>query len=192
MPNMKVVSIVFTLIFTLAAVAEEKAAGIDASAIYRTTVSGAKSIVVFEGLPHQMWDKELLATELKRKDTKEIWNYPFYTPSENARNADDLRKLLSSATSVAIYSGPKQCGGYHPDYCISWRAGEVSYYALICLGCHEIVFYDGKTSVIYDLDEGASNRYDELLAVYEAKRPGRIKRSNDADPFAPLEKPATK
>ena len=41
--------------------------------------------------------------------------------------------------------------------------------------CGEIVFYDGRTPLAYDLTEDACNRYRELLAVYEAKRPRRIK-----------------
>ena len=161
---MKVVSIIFTLIFNLSALAEEeKRPAIEASAIYRTTVLATKSLVVFEGLPRP-FEKELLATEIKRKDTKEILIYPFYTPGVDAKNANDLRKLLSSAASIAVYGGPKACGGFHPDYCISWQAGEVTYYALICFHCQEIVFYDGKTSLIYDLVGDGYSGYEELLA----------------------------
>ncbi len=171
---MKVLSIILALIFTLSANAEEeKSPTIEASAIYRTTVAAAKSIVVFEGLPHQMWDRELLAVEIQRKDTQKIWEYPFYTPSVAATNSDDLRQLLCSSDSIVVYGGPKLCGGYHPDYCISWQAGEITYYALVCFGCQEIVFYDGKKPLIYDLDEKAYERYKKLLAIYEAKRPNR-------------------
>ena len=152
-----------------------KASPIEASAIYRTTVSAAKSLLVFEGLPHQSVEPVLLATELKRKDTTEIWNFPFYTPSIEATNADDLRKLLSNPASLAVYAGPKLCGGYHPDFCISWQAGKVKYYALICFGCHEIVLYDGKTSLIYDLETAAYKEFQQLLAQYRTKRPERIR-----------------
>jgi hypothetical protein len=148
---------------------------IEASALYRTTVAAAKSIVVFEGLPHQMWDKELLAVEIKRKDTRKIWEYPFYTPSVPATNSNDLRKLLSRSDSITVFGGPKLCGGYHPDYCISWQAGDVTYYALVCFGCHEIVFYDGKTPLIYDLEEKAYEQYKKLLATYASKRPKKTK-----------------
>ncbi len=148
---------------------------IEASAIYRTTVSAAKSLVIYEGLPHQTWDRELLASEIKRKDTTEIWDFPFYTPSVDATNGDDLRKLLSNPASLREYQGPKSCGGYHPDFCISWQAGKVKYYALICFGCHEIVLYDGKTSLIYDLETAAYKEFQQLLAQYGTKRPERIR-----------------
>jgi hypothetical protein len=172
--SMKVPSIILAVIVTFSANAEDqKSPTIEASAIYRATVAAAKSIVVFEGLPHQMWDRDLLAVEIQRKDTQKIWEFPFYTPSIAATNADDLRQLLSSSNSIVVYGGPKGCGGYHPDYCISWQAEEITYYALVCFGCHEIVFYDGKKPLIYDLDEEAYERYKKLLAIYEAKRPKR-------------------
>ena len=56
-------------------------------------------------------------------------------------------------------------------YCISWQAGAVTYHALVCFGCEEIVFYDGKTPLIYDLDKKAYERYEKLLAIDAAKRP---------------------
>ncbi len=169
---MKVLSIILALIVTLSANAnDENAPTIEASDVYRTTVAAAKSIVVFEGLPHQSWDPKLLAVEIKRKDTQKIWKFPFYTPSVAATNSDDLRHLLSRSDSIKVYGGPKLCGGYHPDYCISWQAGEITYYALVCFGCHEIVLYDGKKPLIYDLDKKAYERYKKLLAIYEAKRP---------------------
>lgn len=169
---MKLVSIIPVLILTLSAMAEEmKSPAIEASAIHRTTAASAKTLAVFEGLPHQTWDQKLLASEIKRKDTKKIWNYPFYTPSIDASNADDLRKVLSSPDSIRVYGGPKMCGGYHPDYCISWQAGEITYYALVCFGCNEIVFYDGKSSLIYDLSGEAYKRYKKLLSIYASKRP---------------------
>jgi len=173
---MKVLSFIFAMIVTLSANAEdEKSPPIEASAIYRTTVAAAKSIVVFEGLPHH-WDRELLAVEIQRKDTQKIWEYPFYTPSVAAPNSDELRQQLSRSDSIVVYGGPKLCGGYHPDYCISWQAGEITYYALVCFGCHEIVFYNGKTPLIYDLDEKAYERYKKLLAIYESKRPRKAKK----------------
>ena len=116
---------------------------IDASYNYRATVAAAKSLVVFEGLPHQRGEKELFATEAKRADIKKVLDYPFYTPSVSATNEEELRKLLSSSAAIAEFGGAKACGGYHPDYCISRKTTEATYYALICFGCGEIVFYNG-------------------------------------------------
>ncbi len=188
---MKALSMILSLIVTFSATAEDEtfpeieviseiaqnegAPAIEASAIYRTTLAEAKSIVVFEGLPHQTWDKELLAVESKRKDTQKIWEYQFYIPGVAATNSDDLRQVLTSPDSISVCEGVKLCGGYHPDYCISWQIGENTYNALVCFGCHEIVFYDGKQSLLYDLNQKAYEQLKKLLARYEAKRPKKAK-----------------
>lgn len=145
----------------------------EASAVYRTTLATTKALSVYEGLPHQLWDEELLAKEIKRNDITKIGDFPFYTPNTLASNADDLKLILSSPDSIWIYGGPKGCGGYHPDYCLSWESGGQTYYALICFGCHEIVFYDGKEPLIYDLETTSFTRLKVLLSIYDKKRPRR-------------------
>ncbi len=171
---MRLVALLLALLVVSPAMGQRRqAASVEASQPYRITALSAKTLTVFEGLPHQMWEKEQLATEIKRKDTRQIWDFPFYTPGVEARNAEQLRALLGSRDSIEVYGGPKLCGGYHPDYCISWQAGEAVYSALICFGCTEIVFYDGKNPLFYELSPAAARRYKELLSPYEAKRPRR-------------------
>jgi hypothetical protein len=80
---------------------------LDAAAKYQASLIAAKHIVVFEGLPHQSWDRELLATESKREDTRMIWEYRFYTPSVVATNAKELRQVLSYPGSIVVYGGPR-------------------------------------------------------------------------------------
>jgi hypothetical protein len=174
---MKLLSLFLALIFGISASAEMATPpSVEASVIYRTAASAATSLLVFEGLPHPMSEKQALETESKRKDTKKLLLYMFYTPGADARNAEEIRKLLSNPAGLAVYRGPKGCGGFHPDYSISWQAGETSHYALICFGCGEIVFYDGKTSLRYDLPKDTLAKYKELLAVHEAKRPKPVKK----------------
>ena len=180
---MKLLSLLIALLFTLPARAEEeeevKPATIEASAVYRTTLSAAKSLVVLEGLPHQKFEQESFLTESARKDTQKIWIYPFYTPSVEAKNATDLRKLLGNSATIKVYGGYKKlCGGFHPDYSLSWQAGETTYYALLCFGCGEILFYDGKAFLLYDLDKEALDHFKELLAVHKAKRPEKVKNTS--------------
>lgn len=53
--SMKVLSFILAHIATCSAkAADEKSPTIEESAIYRTTVAAAKSIEVFEGLPHEL------------------------------------------------------------------------------------------------------------------------------------------
>lgn len=173
---MKRLIIICSLIVAHFAMADDpKSPPKEASADYRTTLAAAKTLSVFEGLPHQRWDRDLLAQEIKREDTTKIWKYPFYTPSVLATNANELKRLLSSPDAIEVYGGPKLCGGYHPDYCLSWEEEKKTYNALICFGCHEVVFFDGKTSIIYDLHDDAQKRLKELLSIYAKKRPHKAK-----------------
>ena len=138
---------------------------------YRTTMRDATELVVFEGLPHQMWESDQLEAELKRSDTTKIWNYPFYTPGVAATNAYDLKVLLGSQASIRPYGGGKLCGGYHPDFCVSWTVKSITYYVQVCFGCDEIVFYNGATHLKYDMAEGLNEKLRAALKPYAKKRP---------------------
>lgn len=131
----------------------------------------ADKVEVYEGLPHQMFDADLLKKELKRKDIIKIGEYPFYSPAKTAMNSSDLRAVLSSSKSILPFSGEKLCGGFHPDYCVAWtRENQISH-ALICFGCHEIYFLSNDKSYRYDLTNEACENLMKLLSPYGEKRP---------------------
>lgn len=138
---------------------------------FRETLLKATEFVVFEGLPHQTWQPDTLKEELKRPDVTKIGNFPFYTPALKAVNAAELQQLLGSPASIQPYRGGKACGGYHPDYDVSWTVGAITYHAQICLGCHEIVFLIGTTSFKYDMADSAVKRFENLRTRYTQKRP---------------------
>lgn len=142
---------------------------------YLSSVIEAEVIYVHEDLPHQSWESDLLKEELKRKDTTKIWKYPFYTPKTKAHDIKDLQKVLGDLNIIKVYRGPKRCGGYHPDYCISWQKESSTFYALVCYGCGEIVFYDSKSFIIYDIEDEALRGLKDLLQGYQKKRPKKDK-----------------
>lgn len=156
---------------TAAARLEPESVSIKESDQFRETLMKATEIMVFEGLPHQTWQHKQLEEELQRQDITKIWDFPFYTPSVKASNADQLKRLLGSPAAIQIYGGPKACGGYHPDYCVAWTVNSFTFYAQICFGCHEVVFYDGKKSFKYDMNKGVDESFKELLKIYAKKRP---------------------
>lgn len=141
------------------------------SEYYRTSIAQAEQLNVYEGLPHQLHEAKLLRKELLRDDIIKFAGFPFYTPSVVAHSPEKLISVLGDNSSIKIYAGLKRCGAYHPDYCVSWKHGLRTYYALICYGCGEIVFYDGKKPLMYDLQPKALTQLKELLAPYKLKRP---------------------
>ena len=137
----------------------------------RNTILLAKTLDVYEGLPHPSKDRTLFEREIKREDVTKIWNYPFYTPGVSATNADKLKRILSDPETLEIREGPKRCLEFHPDYDLAWKEQEKTYHALICFGCSEIVFFDGKASFVYDLNDKADSHLKELLSSHAKKRP---------------------
>ncbi|WP_018970681.1 hypothetical protein [Rubritalea marina] len=141
------------------------------SKVYRSTLRLTNDLQIYEGLPHQLHEKKLLKKELQRDDVVRFAGFPFYIPSVSANNAEALIQVLADKKSITVYGGLKPCGAYHPDYCVSWKKGPKTYYALICYGCGEIVFYDGRKPLMYDLTHEALEKLKDLLVGYEHKRP---------------------
>src|SRR6516165_3185263 len=83
-------------------------------------VKKANKVVLYEGLPHQFFDKDLLEQELKNKKTVKVHDYPFYAETLALKDEDAKRltELFCAADSFAKFRGPKRCGGFHPDYCV--------------------------------------------------------------------------
>src|SRR5262245_61259592 len=99
-------------------------------ASFAAAVRKADVVALYEGLPHQMFEEQLLAEELHTKQTIRLQGYPFYQEPLPLKEADakQLTELFCNPRSfrpiraTGIYV--KACGGFHPDYCIEWRNGD--------------------------------------------------------------------
>ncbi|MES2660742.1 MAG: hypothetical protein V4689_19105 [Verrucomicrobiota bacterium] len=144
----------------------------EASSKIRRAMTEATRVNVYEGLPHQMSERDLLATESKRKDTEKIGSFRFYTPPVAATNPEVLKRILWSSDTIRIFGGEKRCGGFHPDYAVQWSSEDGSrFFAQICFGCHEIIYSDGKNQYRYNLEKEAFEQLKKELAPYAKKRP---------------------
>jgi len=132
----------------------------------------AISVNVYEGLPHHMFERDLLTTESKRKDTEMIGSFGFYTPPIAVTNPEVLKRILSSPDTIQMFAGEKRCGGFHPDYVVQWSSEDGSrFFAQICFGCHEIIYSDGKNEYRYDFESEPFEKLKKELAPYAKKRP---------------------
>ncbi|MES2595268.1 MAG: hypothetical protein V4662_08030 [Verrucomicrobiota bacterium] len=127
--------------------------------------SDATLAVIYRGLPHQMWAKNKLWHDLFTTSNHLSGGYRFYNTSVPA--SDVLRSSITAAIrSVLLYQpyrGPKRCGGYHPDFCFEWRSARGIFYALPCLGCHEIILIGDGTEVHCDLQNVPGNALETLV-----------------------------
>lgn len=136
-------------------------------------------LTVLEGLPHQVWEKEALAAELKSKETVQVHDFPFYKkPLElTAQEVENLRLVFASTDTYAPHSGEKRCGGFHPDYALSWKSGtSAPIQILVCFGCNELrVVSENQPAQRYDIGAVAGQK----LAVglqFRSQRPAKKSR----------------
>src|SRR4051812_48116871 len=122
-------------------------------------------VVLYEGLPSEFWEPQLLEREVNRKKTIRLRGYSFYDERVALRPADaeQFTALFSAKGSFKRYRGPKVCGGYHPDYCVEWKAGDAATRALICLECGEVKIFGPQAELHCDLSPDAGQRLAQWL-----------------------------
>jgi hypothetical protein len=137
-------------------------------------IAKSKPVALLEGLPHQLYEDELLAKELKQKKTIKLHEFPFYVESTvvNEKEAKQLRDIFSNSKNFKRFEIPKPCGGFHPDWCVVFTVDKEIYRALVCFGCHEARIYGPKNEVLTDLDEPA---YKQLVAILKPNQKLRPK-----------------
>jgi hypothetical protein len=146
-----------------------------------SAVQDSDTVVLYEGLPHHLYEQNLLEQELKSKKTTRIHGYPFYEEILPLNN-EDAKKLLvlyCDPSSFRPWMGEKQCGGYHPDYCIEWHVGPNVYQALICFGCCEVKSYGPRAEPYCDIQGDALDKFKSILKPYQKNRPPRGPESLD-------------
>jgi hypothetical protein len=143
------------------------------------TLKQADRLVLYEGLPHQYYERKALESEQKSKPTVILHGFTFYreTLELRAGDGDRLKALLGDPSSFSPYSGEKKCGGFHPDYAVEWSAGGQVYRTLICFGCFEAKVYGPSGGTTYDVGLDVQEHFKALLEPYRKNRP----------PFQPTE-----
>ena len=137
------------------------------------SISQAKRITLYEGLPHQMYEPKALLAERNAKSTVQFNGFPFYeeTLDLKAVDTEELKAMLSSPRSFEPYSGEKKCGGFHPDYAIEWSVGGKTYRCLVCFGCEEARIHGPGDVIEYDIEHATFKRLNQLLTPYRKNRP---------------------
>ena len=136
-------------------------------------VQTADRLVVYEGLPHQFYERDLLDAERKSKESITVHDFPFYAAPVEVADDDreGLRRVLGGGGTFLPWRGEKKCGGFHPDYLAEWRAGDASYQFLICFGCREVKVYGPGADHRFDLTQEAADGLKSILGKYRKNRP---------------------
>jgi hypothetical protein len=133
----------------------------------------ASSLTLYEGLPHHMWEAGALKDELATKKTVQIHGYSFYERALplTAEEIEALRKLTSSQENYGQKRGEKTCGGFHPDYCLAWQDGNLTYHLLVCFGCGEIKLFSPTSESLVDIN--STKALEDALKQKSGQRPER-------------------
>lgn len=136
-------------------------------------IAKSRTLTVYEGLPHQLSEKDVLEKELKEKKTVKLYKFPFYeeTIAINEDVSARLKPLCSDTKTYQRYIGAKFCGGFHPDWCVEFKDGQDVYRVLICFGCHEARLYGPQNDLFTDLDKESMLKLAETLNPLQKNRP---------------------
>lgn len=133
-------------------------------------IRSAATVDLYEGLPHQLFERKAFESELAVKKTVQLHEFPFYDPplAIGAEDVKLLRQLSAAPESYLRYEGPKPCGGFHPDYALVWKDGERTYTQLVCFGCGEVQLHGPQQELMVEL---ASGQLGAILGKYRSQRP---------------------
>ena len=128
---------------------------------------------VYEGLPHQYFDRERFEQERSQKPTLTLHGFPFYpAPLDVApEDAAALTAVLADERMFEQLVSGKKCGEFHPDYLAEYRVGESAYRFLICFGCGEVRVFGPDGSLRCDVRHEARTSLEAPLKRYRKNRP---------------------
>jgi hypothetical protein len=132
----------------------------------------AHLVAIHRGLPHQYHKKQQLLHDLYLTRNRELGGYRFYlgpaTPSQEL--GARLTTMLQNASVFYPYSEGKQCGGYHPDFCLEWHSSQGTFLGLVCTGCGEILFVGNGMEVQCDLATGFLKELTLVLEPFQGPK----------------------
>lgn len=124
----------------------------------------AELTAVYDGVGGRWGGSDFWVTLLTSK-TRTIGGWRFYRDPE--QTSEDTRKrvsvLMKNPLLYQEFRGEKQCFGYYPDYCLEWKSSEGWFYALVCTGCCEVIFYGRGKKLRCDLQDNESGYLMKLL-----------------------------
>jgi hypothetical protein len=137
------------------------------------TIRDADRVALYEGLPHQFFEGNLLAEEKQSKPAVELHGYWFYAGSLDLKDSDRAKLVATLGSEESFAPLPdgvvKACGGFHPDFAVEWAAGDRVYRCLICFGCGEAKVFGPGGELHCDLvDRDPLKR---VLVPYQKNRP---------------------
>lgn len=136
-------------------------------------------LVLYEGLPHGMFERDLCESELRAKSTVRRHGELFYAAPIpiTAADADALRATFGEADNYFARdaTGMSLCGGFHADYALTWSSSAGEYELHVCFRCYEANLYSPAGLVPFGM-RGTHYRSSpprDTLHPFRVQRPAR-------------------
>ena len=144
-------------------------------------IASSEMVRLFEGLPHQSFEKELLARELAANEIVHFADFPFYEGQMELQEPEAmlLTESFSQTSTYEPHVPGKLCGGFHPDFAAEWIHPSGTVRVLICFGCRECLLFTNNVRLKSDINNEAYARLYESFSRLRKKRPEQI---NTFDP----------
>lgn len=129
--------------------------------------------LLYEGLPSDFWEPQLLEQELATKKSIRLHGYPFYEEllAWQETDGEQITALLAVQSSFASYTDGKKGGGFHANYCLEWKTGEETTRIVVALENGEVKIYGPKSQLHCDLSQEAAQKLRQLLSRYRKNCP---------------------
>ena len=140
---------------------------------FAAEIEGASAPTLYEGLPSDFNEGELLKAELEKDVHLELQGETLYkeTLTLSEEDAERLTALLSGDDVAVPYKGAKTCGPFHADYALEWTVEGEKRVAMICFTCHEIIAVGPAGQAITDTSESGYKELQQILRKYRKNRP---------------------
>lgn len=138
-------------------------------------IAKANSVILYEGMNRQLSESESIDRGILYKKPMILHGFAFYETPISVVDADaaTLFALCGTAQTFSRYTGPKFCGGFHPDWCVEFIAGQDVYQVLVCFGCREARLYGPTNEVFSDLKKETFNAFLDVLEPLHKELPMR-------------------
>ncbi|MEM1084870.1 MAG: hypothetical protein AAGI48_12230 [Verrucomicrobiota bacterium] len=146
---------------------------VEESKAVRESLAAAKKLVLYEGLPHPAKEAALFKTEASDKASITLADFHFYRKplKTSPEITTQLKQALASPANLSEWK-EKRCGGFHPDWSVSWRSGfRKKNHILICFGCQQVIYLTHDSQLRYDLKSKPFKELKELLTPLHRNRP---------------------
>jgi len=98
-----------------------------------------------------------------------IDGFEFYKGAEKLTELQAAVMNGQLRAAATPYVGPKECGGFHPDFMAEWAVGVDKYRAHFCFGCDEIKLVGPGIDTLVDIAAAKTDAVEEALLKFRDK-----------------------